>query len=508
MCNSQRDELEWMPVDQRAAPFLEGLRATIEANASPFSTPGHKRGVGAPADLSSMLHDALVADMPHAGGVDTTHVSLGLLAQAEDLAAAAYGGDFARFLVNGSTTGNLAMLLAICREGEPVIVSRMLHKSLLAGLIFSGASPVYVEPVIDPERNLPLDVSAADVEAALDRWPTARAVVLVSPSYVGVSSDLARIAQACHQASVPLLVDEAWGPHFHFHPELPPSAMQSSADVAVSSTHKMLSALTQGSLIVARSAQVDLSRLGVAVNMVQTTSPSALIFASLDASRRQMALEGHRLLTRVLELAYQVRHDLGEIEGLAVIAPQVQHVPGIPAFDPARIIVDVNLLGLTGYEAEEYLRREHGVYVEMSDLLSVMLLITIGDTPASVSRLLEAFRGLVALRRSKRHEVRARSSGAVLFGGEQVMTPREAYFSATTSVPLREAVGRICAESITPYPPGIPVLVPGERIGASVLDYLRMGIGEGMYVSGPADTSFETIRVVRCSPHHYQKSTA
>jgi arginine/lysine/ornithine decarboxylase len=489
--------VEGEPLDHSRAPFLEALATFVESNAVPFSTPGHKRGRGAPEAMRALWPDVLPLDIPHAGGVDTTHISLGLLREAERLAADAYGGHDARFLVNGSTTGNLAMLLATCSDGDTVIVSRMLHKSLLAGLVFAGARPHYLIPAFDDERNLPLDIEPAAVAGALDVHPHAKAVVIVSPSYVGVTSDLAAIANICHERGVPLLVDEAWGPHFHFHPDLPASAMQSGADAAVSSTHKMLAGLTQSSTLVARTGLLDLERMGTIVDMVQTTSPSALIYASLDASRRQMALDGGRLLDTTLALAARLRDGLAGIEGLEVLSPEiVAERPGA-GFDPTRIIVDVHRLGLTGYEAEHTLRHDHSVFVEMSDLLSVMLLITIGDDDRSIGRALAGFRSLTALRKPPRHAVAARSSGDLLFGHLAELTPRQAFMAAAEHVPVGQAAGRVSAESITPYPPGIPLVAPGERLTSDVLDYLRAGIEEGMYVSGLADPAFATVRVVR-----------
>jgi arginine/lysine/ornithine decarboxylase len=483
-------------VDQQLAPFLDGLQTYANSDATPFSTPGHKRGHGAPDDLGSMIGDALALDIPHAGGVDSTHVSRGLLRQAELLAADAYGADDARFLVNGSTTGNLAMLLAACRDGDEIIISRMLHKSLLAGLVFSGARPVYLVPEIDPVRNLPLEISANGVATALQEHPSARAVVLVSPSYVGITSDLKLIASICKSAEVPLLVDEAWGPHFHFHPALPASAMQSGADASVSSTHKMLAAMTQGSTLVARHGRLDIDRLHATVDMVQTTSPSALIFASLDASRRQMALHGRDLLDATLRHAADLRAALARIDGLSVIGADIVEGRSQAGFDPTRIIVDVHELGLTGYEAEQFLRERYDIYVEMSDLLSVMLLITIGDDAHSINRVLQGFQSLSAQRGTTRHGLGARSSGALLFGGQQVLTPREAFLARSAEVPISQATGRISAESITPYPPGIPIVAPGERLTNGILDYLRAGIEEGMYVSGLADATLTTMRVV------------
>lgn len=483
-------------MDQHDAPFFEGLRRYAGTTAVPFSTPGHKRGAGAPACLRALLPDALGSDVPHGGGVDTTHLSLGVLRQAERLAAAAYGGDDARFLVNGTTTGNLAMLMGVAGDGDTVLVSRMLHKSLMAGLIYSGARPVYLTPEIDASRNLPLAIAPEDVANGLRDHPEAKAVVLVSPSYVGVSSDLAGIARACHEAGVPLLVDEAWGPHFHFHPSLPQSAMQAGADAGVSSTHKMLAALTQGSTLVMRRERLDVERIGTIVDMVQTTSPSALIYASLDASRRQMALEGEALLGQAIRLAHELRERVSALDGLDVVGPDITAARSGVAHDPTRLVVDVHGLGWTGYEAERFLRDSHQVYVEMSDLLSVMLLVTIGDTPASIERAASGFAALAGQPRPARHTAAARSVGDLLFGGEAAMTPREAFMSRTRAVPLAEAAGEVSAEAVTPYPPGIPIVAPGERLSAAAIDYLRTGVAEGMYISGMSDPTCTSVRVV------------
>ncbi len=483
-------------MDQTRAPFFERMQEFAASDAVMFSTPGHKRGAGLDDAGRALFGDALSVDVPHGGGVDTPHFSWGLLRQAERLAAEAHGGADARFLVNGSTTGNLAMLLATCNPGDEVIITRMLHKSLLAGLVFSGARPVYLKPAIDRAHNLPLDTSPGAVAEALRAHPRAKAVVLVSPSYVGVTSDLASIADICHAAGVPLLVDEAWGPHFHFHPDLPQSAMASGADASVSSTHKMLGALTQGSTLVLREGLLDIERLHTVVDMVQTTSPSVLIFGSLDASRRQMALHGRQLLFQALEMARQVRDEVGDIEGLSTVGPRL--LAGRPGadFDITRVLVDVHELGLTGYEAEEILRDEHGVMVEMSDLMSVLFLITIGDT-ASILRLLAGLEALPAHRKPGHGASLPRSTGELLFAGEIELTPREAFSADTERIAPEAAAGRISAESITPYPPGIPIITPGERIRAEVIDYLRAGVEAGMYLSGLSDESFASLRVVR-----------
>lgn len=483
-------------IDQNDAPFFEALRAYAAGDGTPYSTPGHKRGVGAPQGMRDLLADALGCDVPHGGGVDTTHLSFGLLRRAEDLAAAAYGGDAARFLVNGSTTGNLAMLMSVANDGDTVLVTRMLHKSLMTGLIQSGARPIYLTPEINAERNLPIGIAPEQVANALARHADAKAVVLASPSYVGISSDLAAIAAVCHAANVPLLVDEAWGPHLHFHPALGPSAMQAGADAAVSSTHKMLAALTQGSTLVARRERLDIARMDTLVDMMQTTSPSALIYASLDASRRQMALEGEVLLDRTIQLATELRRRLAALPGLAVIGDDLLAGSVGARLDPTRIMIDVHQLGWTGYEAEEHLRNEHGVYVEMSDLLSVMILVTIGDREESIERAAAGFAAMAAQQQPVRHSAAARSLGELLYGGDAVATPREAFTRPSRVVAVDAAVGKISAEAITPYPPGVPIVAPGERIQAATIEYLRLGVREGMYISGMSDPTCETIRVI------------
>ncbi|HET9015705.1 MAG TPA: aminotransferase class I/II-fold pyridoxal phosphate-dependent enzyme [Thermomicrobiaceae bacterium] len=491
-------------LDQRAAPFLDAWLAYRAAGVVPYSTPGHKGGRGASPELVEGFGvAALGLDIPHGGGVDDTHLSHGYLRAAEGLAAAAWGADEARFLVNGSTTGNHAFLLATCRDGDEVIVARNLHKSLLAGLVLSGARPVWVRPAVDPETNLSLDVAVADVRAALDAHPAARAVILVSPAYTGVSSDLPAIAALCHARDVPLLIDEAWGPHFPFHPDLPPSAMQAGADGAVASIHKLLPGITQASLLMLRGGRVDAGRFGAAVEMLETTSPAAFIYASIDACRRQMALAGRALLGRTLARAAEARAALAAIPGLAVVGPEViADRPGA-RFDPTRLLVDVHGLGVTGYDAERILRERFRVGVEMSDLVSVIVMLTVADDAGTVEHLVAGFRGLAAAARVSGEAGRAaavtrghRSSGAVIRGGEQAMTPRQATTAPAETVTLSAAVGRIAAESVTPYPPGIPVIAPGEVVTAEIADYLRFGLAAGMYVSGPADPTLATLRVV------------
>lgn len=489
-------------MDQTQAPYFDGWLAYRSAGIVSYSTPGHKGGRGAPAALREAFgSDALALDIPHGGGVDDTHLSQGYLDDAERLAAQAWQADEAIFLVNGSSTGNHAFLLAMCAPGDEVIVARNIHKSLLVGLILSGTRPVYVRPAIDPATNLGLDVDIDQIRHALDGHPDARAVLLVSPAYTGVSSDLPSIAQLCRDRGVPLFVDEAWGPHFPFHPELPPSAMQAGADASVTSIHKLLSGITQSSLLTLQGPLVGRAAIEPSVQMLQTTSPAAFIYASIDACRRQMALSGHDLLAQTLALSARARQAIGAIPGIAVVGPEVIRTRPGARFDPTRLLIDVHGLGLTGYQAEKLLRERYRIGVEMSDLLGVIAMLTIADDDETVDHLIAGFQGLA--RDAAGNEVDAlrvsaalRSSGQIILSGVQVMTPREATTAPFETASLDDATGRVMAEMITPYPPGIPVVAPGEILSIEIADYLRAGIAAGMYISGPADPTLLTVRVV------------
>jgi arginine/lysine/ornithine decarboxylase len=472
-------------------PLVEVLRRYQEAGTVPFSCAGHKLGGGADRELVAMLGAELFrADV----WLDTgTHDRA--LRAAEALAAAAWGADRCFFLGNGSSSGNHAFLLATLDPGDEVIVARDLHKSMLAALILTGAHPVYVAPRLHPELGIAVGVHPDDVAAALDAHPAAKLVAVVSPSYFGVAADLAAITRAAHARDVTVYVDEAWGPHFGFHPRLPLSAMAAGADGAVTSTHKMLSSLSQSSILNLRGGRVPPGRVAAAVRLTQTTSPLVPLVASIDACRRQMALHGEQMLDRTLGLAADARRRLGMLPGLRVLDAAALDL-GPRQLDPTKLVVDVAGLGLTGLAAEQALRERFAIAPEGSDLSSVILFVTIGDTAASIDQLVGGFTALCAERTVVAAGAPPRSSGAAIGPGVQALTPRDAFFAPARTVPLRAAAGEVAAELVTPYPPGIPVLAPGEVITADKLDYLANGRANGMYVCGPADPSLATIRVV------------
>jgi arginine/lysine/ornithine decarboxylase len=487
-----------MKLDQRRAPLAEAVHSFRQENVVPFTTPGHKRGRGIPGETAEWLGaEPFLNDIPLASGVDDTHMGRGVLAEAEKLAADAFGAEHSFFLLNGSSLGNQSALMAVAGPGDEVIVARNFHKSMLAALILTGARPVYIRP----RHNSPLDVSyGVDPRAladALHRHPSARAVLLVSPTYFGIASDLASLSGLAHQHGLPLIVDEAWAPHFAFHPALPPTAMVGGADIGIASIHKVLSGFTQSSIMNVQGTHVSVSRLATCLGLLQTTSPSAFVLASIDACRRQMALHGRELLDRTLQLADGARAAINRLPGLHVMGDEIVGAPDAAALDRTKLVIDLSESGISGYAADVWLRERHRVTVEMSDHRRIVALLSIADDESSVGHLVGAIRELSESRCERTETRRALPHDSVTLQTESVLTPREAFFADVESVPLHQARGRLAAEVITPYPPGIPLLAPGERITREIVEYLEEGIAAGMHVTGAVDRSLSTLKVVR-----------
>ena len=473
-------------------PLLDVLQDATTRHLVPFTTPGHKQDVGADAELVELLGKRIFANDIW---LNTAHLAQAMQ-EAEDLAADAWGAEWTRFLINGSSSGNQAFLFATLQDGDEVVIGRDIHSSILTALIQTGARPVYVTPRFHSETGLSLGVAPQDMARALEDHPSAKLVIVTSPNYYGVAMDLPAVVRAAHTRDVPVYVDEAWGPHFSFSPLLPPSAMESGADSAVTSAHKLLGSLSQSALLNLQGVRLDRQRISTAVSMLQTTSPLLPLFASIDTARRQMALHGECLLSKAIDLAEEARRRLAELPGVRVLDG---HRMGIPYYDRTRLLVDVHGLGISGYEAERTLRQRFGIAPEMSDQASVLCLVTVGDTHASISKLITAFRNLACERRYAtplQAQACPRSLGDVVSANPQTMTPREAYHRPSRAVALSEAVGATAAEAIVPYPPGVPVLTPGEVITNDKLDYLAHGLEAGMYVRGAADPTLATIRVV------------
>ena len=457
------------------------------------------------------------ADLPELPELDNLFAPQGAIAAAQELAAEALGAAESRFLVNGSTCGIIAAILATCGNGEKIILPRNIHQSVISGLILSGAMPIFVSPEYDPEWDLVYSISADGVAAALAAHPDAKAIMIVYPTYHGVCGDITEIAEIAHQHGIPLLVDEAHGPHFAFHGDFPIAALAAGADLTVQSIHKVLGAMTQASMLHFQGQLIDRDRLNLALQMVQSSSPSYLLLASLDAARRQMAIAGQELMAQTLALAATARAKIASVPGLKVFNGPTLPSPGFCHLDPTRLTVKVTDLGLTGYQADEILHEQLGVTAELPGLQHLTFIISLGNTAADIDRLVSGF--------SRLAQDYATPPVSPLFkggwGGSMVspegwggsmlssegwggsiahpisaLTPREAFFAPRETLPIAATVGRISAELVCPYPPGIPVLIPGEAIAQNSLEFLQKILANGGTITGCSQPDLTTLKVV------------
>jgi arginine decarboxylase len=492
------------PSPQETTPLLDALRTAIAPRAA-FHMPGHKRGQGTPQELKRLLGSAVFeADLPELPELDNLFAPEGAILQAQKLAAEAFGAEQTWFLANGTTCGIEAAVLATCNPGDKLVLPRNAHQAAIAALILSGAVPIFVEPVYDADWEIAHGMAAASVAQALAHHPDSKAILMVYPTYYGSCGEIEAIAQMAHQHHIPLLVDEAHGAHFAFHPELPIAALAAGADLTVQSTHKVLAALTQASMLHVQGSLIDRQRLSKALQLVQSTSPSYLLLASLDAARQQMATQGQALMSRTLGLAAKARTQISQISGLTVMP--TEGVAGAVAFDPARLTVDVSQLGLTGFEADERLHAA-GVTAELPGLQHLMFMVTWGNTSQDIERLVEELRRLAAgatgkRKSSNRKIVQGKISSPRCFAdGTTIaplpcLSPRAAFFAPAETLPLEQTLHRISAELVCPYPPGIPVLFPGEEVTEGAIANLQQVIAAGGRVTGCADPDLRTLSVV------------
>jgi arginine decarboxylase len=464
------------------APLLDAwLRSTERARAgalNPMSVPGHKQR----QDLTGAV---VAGDSPLYGGLDTIKHADVLLGGAEQRAARLWGADWCRFSVAGSTHGNQALALAAGSPGGEVVITRNLHRSLLLGLVLAGLRPVWVLPERDPRSGLPGPVAVSTVRAALAQHPGACAVFLGDPSYVGTIGDLAGHASAAHDAGVPLIVDAAWAAHLGFHPDLPPHAIAAGADAMVTSAHKALPAYTQGALVLARTDRLDRARLDRAFDATHTTSPAGAISASIDACRALLARDGKELCGRLLRAVAAGRRRLAQIPGAEVL--------GGPGVEPSKLVVLLAGTGAHGHAVEADLIAA-GMPVELADRDTIIPIVTLADDETTVGRFTSVL--AAAIERHRDHPRPPVPSAAWTVTPEVAMSPREAFFSPNETLGADAAVGRVSAELVAPYPPGVPVLAPGEVITAGALAALREARAEGGRIASAADPTLATLQVV------------
>jgi arginine/lysine/ornithine decarboxylase len=482
--------------DHSRAPVLDALASFHERGTTPFNPPGHKQGRGVDQRVVDVVgREVFTSDVIGPNGLDDRLNRGGVLQEAQELMADAVDAEHTFFSTCGSSLSVKSAMLAVAGPHEKLLVARHAHKSVISGLILSGVSPVWVHPRWDTERHLSHPPGPEEVRAAFEAEPEAKGMLLVTPTDYGTCADIAAVAEVCHEFDRPLIVDEAWGAHLPFHPDLPPWAMDAGADLCVTSVHKMGAAVEQSSVFHLQGDRVDPAVLKAREDLLGTTSASSLVYATLDGWRRQMVQHGEELLGAALRLVRSVRAEIDRIDGFEVMGEEHFTGPGAAAsLDPLKVVVDVSGAGISGYQAADWLREHRSVTVGLSDHRRIVAQFTHADDESSAAVLLDA---LTALRRAglpapprielpAPHELQLRVE----------MLPRDAFFGPTEQVPAEDAVGRVAAEMITPYPPGAPALVPGEVITRPIVDYLRSGLAAGMSLPDPADPELKSIRVV------------
>jgi arginine decarboxylase len=485
------------PPEQPTTPYLDAVVSYGFRGSTRFHVPGHKGGGGADPGLRSALGErALALDV----SMDIEGIDVGPAPtpyeRAESLAAEAYGAARTWFLTNGATQGNHALCLTLATPGSHVLVQRNSHASLIDGLVLSGGMASFVAPEYDAELGMAHGVTPAALEQSLAHAPAATAVFIVSPTYYGMAADVQGCAEVARAHDAALIVDNAWGAHFGFHADLPESPLRLGADAVLASTHKIVGSLTQSAMLhVARDGAVDPDAVARSVRLVRSTSPSSLLLASLDSARRQLAVHGEALLERTLAGSALARAAIDDVPGCSVVGAALVGRPGVAGWDPLRIVIDVRGTGCTGYEVAAALRASYDIYIELATHATLVLVLGLGQPIEPLERFAHDFTETIRrIARPGRPSPVARAPAGL---DHQTAGPlRDAFLGASEAVPVDQAVGRISCESIAGYPPGVPTLLPGERVTAEVVSYLRELTAAGARLHGAADPSFTTVRVL------------
>jgi lysine decarboxylase len=486
---------------QESTPYVDALLAYSARDPGRFQVPGHKGGPGADPAMRDLVGETgLRNDIPSI----TEGVDIGPeptpFQQAQDLAADAWGARRSWFLINGASQGNHTICLALAHRGAEVVVQRNVHSSAIDGLVLSGLRPTFAAPEVDPDLGIAHCLTPDSLAAALEATPEAVAAMVVSPTYFGACADVAGLAEVAHERGVPLAVDEAWGAHLRFHPDLPPDALSCGADVVVSSTHKIVGSLTQAAMLhLGGGGRIDDAIVDRCVSLVETTSPSALLGGSLDAARRLASVHGEHLLDETLAGIAATQEAIEEIPGLAVLDDGMVGRAGIAGWDPLRLAIDVRGTGATGYRlAKIAFELDDPIDFELAAENLVVAIFGLGE-PAALAgeRLVAALRVAVGRLGEGGPEQPHEPLAPPPPWGELAMTPREAFLGPQEVVPFDRAAGRIAAESLAAYPPGIPNVLPGERLTGETLDYIAESVSHGGHVRGGSDRLLKTLRVTR-----------
>ncbi|HHY73910.1 MAG TPA: aminotransferase class I/II-fold pyridoxal phosphate-dependent enzyme [Bacillus bacterium] len=484
-------------MNQNKTPLFTGLLEHTKKNPFQFHIPGHKKGTGVDPEFKDFIGDnAFSIDLINIGPLDDLHHPHGIIQEAQELAAEAFGADYTFFSIQGTSGAIMTMIMSVCGPGDKIIIPRNVHKSIMSAIIFSGATPIFIHPEIDKNLGISHGITTDAVKRALKKHPDAKGVLVINPTYFGIAANLKEIVDIAHSYNIPVLVDEAHGVHIHFHDELPMSAMQAGADMAATSVHKLGGSMTQSSILNIKEGLVSAKHVQTIISMLTTTSTSYLLLASLDCARRQLAIKGKELADKAIRLAESARKQINEIPNLYCVGKEILGTKATFDYDPTKLIISVKDLGMTGHEVEVWLRENFTIEVELSDLYNILCIITPGDSEEEIGILVHALNELSI----SRSELRAATKTVEVHVPNiplLALSPRDAFYSKTEVVPFEESIGRIIAEFVMVYPPGIPILIPGEIISKENLDYIRENLEVGLPVQGPEDPELKSIRVIK-----------
>lgn len=479
---------------QEQCPIYDALENYKKMRVVPFDVPGHKRGKGNPVLTQFLSEACLSVDVNSMKPLDNLCHPVSVIKEAEELAAQAFGAKHAFLMVNGTSSGVQAMIMTACKRGEKIIMPRNVHRSAINALVVCGALPIYVNPGVDKKLGIPLGMSYEDVKEAIENNPDAKAILVNNPTYYGICSPLAAITELAHQHNMLVLVDEAHGTHFYFHNDLPASAMSVHADMAAVSMHKTGGSLTQSSFLLIGD-NVSAGYVRQIINLTQTTSSSYLLMSSLDISRRNLALHGNKIFTDVIDMAQYARGEINKIDGYYAFGKELINGDTIYDFDQTKLSIHTRTMGLAGIEVYDILRDDYNIQIEFGDIGNILAVISVGDHTLAIERLISA---LSEIKRRFEKDM----TGMLDYEYRNpmvVMSPQDAFYAQNHSVPMGESEGYISSEFVMCYPPGIPILAPGELITKEILEYIAYAKKKGCLLTGTKDLSLEQIQVVEQS---------
>lgn len=473
------------------APIYEALMRYKKARVVPFDVPGHKQGRGNPMLKEFLGEQCLSVDVNSMKPLDNLCHPVSVIKEAEELAADAFNAKHAFFMVNGTTSAVQAMVMSVCKKGEKIIMPRNVHRSAINALVISGAIPVYINPGVNKKLGIPLGMSVEDVKRAIIKNPDAKAVLVNNPTYYGICSNLKEITKIAHEHGMYVLVDEAHGTHFYFGEDMPISATEAGADLAAVSMHKTGGSLTQSSFLLLN-CDLNQGYVRQIINLTQTTSGSYLLMSSLDLARRDLVLHGKEIFCKVNKMAEYAREEINKIGGYYAFSEELIDGDEVFDFDRTKLSIFTRDIGLAGIEVYDLLRDEYGIQIEFGDIANILAIISVGDRELTIERLISALSEIKRLHSKDK----AGMFDHEYINPEVVLTPQEAFYSSKRSMPMEESDGRICAEFVMCYPPGIPILAPGEKITREILDYISYAKEKGCFLTGTEDSKIENINVV------------